>query len=53
VPVYAPPRAARLIDGNTIRLDVVPSADAVDSFSLETEFGCRFSATITPTGVQT
>lgn len=48
VPVYCPPNVYRLIDGSTIRVSVVSSDDKVDSFSLETGLGCRFSTRIAP-----
>lgn len=48
VPVYCPPNVFRLIDGSTIRVTVVSSDDKVDSFSLETGLGCRFSTRIAP-----
>lgn len=41
VPVWAPAWLADKYGGETLTIDVTESEDA-DSFSVETEFGCRF-----------
>jgi uncharacterized protein (DUF779 family) len=50
VPIYCPENVARILGDSTIHVKVVSSDDMVDSFSLETALGCRFSTLITPTG---
>ena len=50
VPLYCPPALAPAVEGAEIHVDLVSGDDASDSFSLETEFGCRFSSRIIPMG---
>ena len=50
VPVYCPANVARILGDSVINVKVVRSDEMVDSFSLETGLGCRFSTLVTPAG---